>query len=424
MNWLIRQATIIDPSSPHHRQTLDIRIADGAIEAVGAELSAEGARLIEAESLYVSGGWLDIGVQTGDPGFEQRETLDSVSAAAARGGFTAIACQPNTDPVVHSKSEVAYLVNHTRDNLVACLPLGAVSRNCEGRDITEMLDMRAAGAVAFTDGEKPVQHNGLLLRALLYAKAFDGLIINRPHDDSIAGAGQIHEGLMSTSLGMKGIPALAEEIMARRDIYLLEYSDSRLHLANVSAAGTVALIRRAKERGLRLTASVPVMNLLFDDEALRDFDANYKVMPPLRSAADREALLAGLADGAIDCISTNHVPWDEEQKKKEFSYAEFGAIGLETAFPALCTYLGDRFAPEQWAEWLGYGPRRLLGRSLPPIEAGQPADLTVFSTQGSTMIESKALRSRSRNTPLAGETLRGRVWAVFGRRQSEFFPLP
>ena len=421
MNLLIRKAKIIDPSSRHHQETLDLHIRDGRIEAVGTDLPAGDARVYTAAGLHVSGGWMDIGVQTGDPGFEQREDLRTVTAAAAAGGFTAIACQPNTDPVIHSKSEVRYLLDNTRDHLVECLPIGAVSRNCEGRDITEMLDMQAAGAVAFSDGDQPVQHNGLMLRALLYVKAFDGLVINMANDHSIAGGGQLHEGLVSTSLGMKGIPALAEEIMARRDIYLLEYTDSRLHLANVSAAGTVEMVRRAKADGLRLTASVPVLNLLFEDEALRNFDAAYKVMPPLRGREDREALLAGLADGVLDFITTNHVPLEEEAKKKEFTYAEFGAIGLETAFAALQSHLGDRFDPTRWAEWLSAAPRRLLGKELPPLEAGHPANLTLFTLQEEWTVESRHLRSRSHNSPFLGKKLHGSVKGVINRGQAAFF---
>lgn len=419
MHLLIREAVVIDPSSAFHRQRVDIRIQEGIITEIKPELAANDAAIIPVHGAFVSPGWFDIGVQACDPGLEHREDLNSVRAAAAAGGFTGIAVFPNTQPVLDSKSGVEYIRQRTSGGLVDVYPIGAVSQHCEGRDITEMLDMKAAGALAFSDGSRPVQHAGLLLRALLYVKTFGGVVLNRPFEDSIAGGGQMHEGYTSTSLGLKGIPALAEEIMVTRDIYLAEYTDSRIHLHNISCARSVELIRAAKARGIKVTASAPVLNLLMTDEVLAGFDTNYKVLPPLRSKADKEALQEGLADGTIDCLSSNHVPLEEETKKLEFPYAKFGSIGLETAFAIACTALQKQFTPEQWVEKAAVVPRRLLGLTVPTVTENAPANLTLFDPDTTWTFQAGNIRSKSVNTPLIGHTFQGRVLGVINNRRWE-----
>lgn len=419
MHLLIREAVVIDPSSSFHRKRVDIRIQEGIITQIGPELPVEDAEILPANDAFVSPGWFDMGVQACDPGFEHREDLNSVRAAAAAGGYTGIAVFPNTQPVLDSKSGVEYIRQRTSGGLVDVYPIGAVSQNCEGRDITEMLDMRAAGALAFSDGSRPVQHAGLLLRALLYVKSFGGLVLNRPLEDSIAGGGQMHEGYISTSLGLKGIPTLAEEIMVTRDIYLAEYTDSRIHLHNISCARSVELIRAAKARGIKVTASVPVLNLLMTDEALAGFDTNFKVLPPLRSKVDREALLEGLADGTIDCLSSNHVPLEEETKKLEFPYAKFGSIGLETAFAVTCTALQKQFTPEQWVEKAAVAPRNLLGLAIPSITENAPANLTLFDPAVPWTFGAGDIRSKSGNTSLIGKEFQGKVLGVINNRRWE-----
>ena len=342
MDLLIKNVTVISPESDHHREEVDLLIRDGLIEEIAENLERNRVEVFDAAGAYVSVGWMDIGVQTGDPGYEHREDFQSVTAAAVAGGYTAIACQPNTDPVVDSKSEVLYVRNETNGSLVDCYPIGAVSEGCRGKDITEMIDMQRAGAVAFSDGKNALQDGGLMLRALQYVTAFDGVVINQPMDTGIAGGGQLHEGFVSTSLGMKGIPNLAEELMVQRDLELLAYTSSRLHLANISTAGAVDHIRAAKADGLNVTCSVAALNLAFDDEGLWEFDTNMKVLPPLRSAADRLALHEGLQDGTIDVVTSNHVPLEEELKKLEFPFAAFGATGLETAFALAHTHLEEK----------------------------------------------------------------------------------
>lgn len=424
MDLLIQRATVLDRTSDHHRQEVDLLIRNGLIEAIGVGLQAEGVEVCDATGAYVSIGWVDIGVQTGDPGFEHRETLRTAAAAAAAGGFIGIGCQPNTEPAVDGKSEVLYVKNSTREWLVDCYPIGALSEQCRGKDITEMIDMHRAGAVAFSDGKHPVQDSGLMLRALQYVTAFDGVVINQPLNRAVAGEGQMHEGFTSTSLGMKGIPSLAEELMVHRDLELAAYTGARLHLANISTAGSVQQIRAAKARGLRVTCSVAALNLALSDEALQHFDTNLKVLPPLRGHRDIEALKEGLADGTIDIISSNHVPLEAEAKKLEFPFAKFGAIGLETAFALAHTHLQHVLELEQLIDCLAYNPRRLLGLPMPAVAAGQPARLTLFDPRRRWTFQPPLIHSLSRNTPLLGAELTGKVRAIINNNRSAIFEHP
>ncbi len=417
MDVLIKSALVISPESPQNGRRRDIFIRGGRIESIGSALKVEGIPLLEGEQLCISPGWMDMGVQTGDPGFEHRENLPSAGQAAAAGGFTAIACQPNTAPALHSKSEILYILQNTRGQLVDFYPIGALTDSCAGKEITEMIDMHTAGAVAFSDGKKALQHDGLMLRALQYVKAFGGLVANQPLGLQIGGNGQMHEGEVSTSLGLPGIPAIAEELMVRRDLHLLEYTGSRLHLSNLSTAGAVQMVREAKKRGLNVTASVAVMNLAFDDSALSGFDSNYKLMPPLRSPEDRDALREGVLDGTIDAISANHIPLEEELKKKEFSYAGFGATGLEVLYGICKTYLSDWLSDELIVDKLAIGPRRIFGLPRPSVAEGQPANLTVFAPGQLWAYSRDKVRSRSFNSPFLDKELKGRPVAVINNGQ-------
>lgn len=419
MLLLLKKVRIFDGQS--ESAGLDILIRDGVIEAVGEGLSAgRGAEVWEAAAggaLCVSPGWLDLGVQTGDPGYEHREDLYSAAAAAAAGGFTAVASFPNTHPAIDSKSEVLYVKNKTAGSPVAFHPIGAVSQECEGKDLAELMDMYHAGAIAFSDGRKPVQDAGLLLRAMQYARAFNGLVINEPLHKSIAAGGQMHEGIASTSLGLKGIPALAEEVMVQRDLSLLEYAESRLHIHLLSTAKSVAMVRAAKKAGLPVTASVAVANLCFTDEKLLDFNSHWKVLPPLRSSADAQALLAGVADGTIDVIATNHSPWDEEAKNLEFPYAEFGMTGLETAFALCRTFLHKKLPVNTLVEKMAFAPRRVLGLPAPEIRPGARADISVFDPDLEWTFGEKDIRSRSHNTPFAGWQFKGKALGIVNNGQ-------
>ena len=419
MDVLIKNARVVAPGNPYNGQQLSLLITDGLIREIGENVVAgEDVDVLEGEGHGLSIGWLDWGVQSADPGLEQRETLHTAGAAAAAGGFTAVATIPNTEPVIDNKSQVLYIRRNAEGKLVNFYPMGAVTLGCHGKEITEMIDMQRAGAVAFTDGTQPVQHAGIMLRALQYVKSFGGLVVNPALDRQIDRGGQLHEGAVSTRLGMRGIPSLAEDLMIQRDLQLLAYTESRLHLANISTKGAVEQIRQAKAQGLQVSCSVAVMNLIHDDSVVESFDSHYKVMPPLRSAADRKALIEGVKDGTIDVINSNHRPLEEEAKKLEFSYADFGATGLETLYALCRTYLSDWLTDELLVEKIAYQPRRILGLELPAIKIGAPAELTLFHPSQSWTYERAQVYSRSFNSPYLGQPLKGKAVAVINNNQS------
>ncbi len=418
MRLLLKNATIVDPSSDHHGRQADILIIGGVIEKIGRRIPAKDCEIIKSPDLHVSVGWLDMGTQVCDPGLEHREDLDSVSAAAAGGGYTAVACFPNTSPAIHNQSQVRYITRNASGRVVDFHPVGAITQNTAGKDITEMYDMYGAGAVAFSDGSHPIADNGMMMRALQYVKPFEGLIINRPHDKQSAYSGLMHEGVTSTMLGMKGIPSLSEELMLARDIQLAEYTESRLHVHNISTAKAVRMVKEAKRKKLKVTASVAALNLVYNDGALEEFDSNLKVLPPLREDKDRKALFKGLEDGTIDCITSNHTPWHIEAKDLEFPYAEFGVIGLETTFGLVNrewnTDVSDLIGK------LSSAPREILGLKTKGIKKGMKANLTIFDPGISYVFEEKNIRSKSKNTPLVGEELKGEIIAVINN--GKYFP--
>lgn len=412
MQLLIQRARIVDPGSLHHGKILDIYIEEGKIRRLGTEINAPGVQVFPHSGVCVSPGWIDIGAQVCDPGFEHREDLSSATASAAAGGYTAIAPFPNTLPPVSGKAEVAYLRSKTSGGLVDVHPVGTISENGAGKQIAELMDMAKAGAVAFSDGLHAVKHSGLMLRALQYVRSFNGLVINRPFDEELAFDGQVHEGLVGLGLGLRGIPNLSEDMMAQRDLSLNAYAASRLHIYGVSSGRTVELVRQAKAAGMEVTCSVPVLNIAFDDSALEGYDANFKVLPPLRGAEDRQALCAGLVDGTIDFVVSNHVPLEPEQKLLEFPYAEFGAIGLETTFGLMNKYLSGILDLDSMVRIFALRPREVLGLSMPGIQEGERANLTIFDPERRWKVSADAMHSRSRNTPLDGAELKGRVLGV------------
>jgi dihydroorotase len=401
---------------------LDILVKEGVIAEIGPGIQAPTPETVvhQHNGAFASIPWLDLGVYVCDPGYEHREDVYSAAAAAAAGGFGALVTMPNTLPAVHSKSEITYLKSKSAGLPVAFYPLGAISNDCAGKDIAELYDMHTAGAVAFTDGASAIQDAGLLLRAMQYVTAFNGLVINRPHHKTIASGGQMHEGIVSTSLGLKGIPALSEHLMVQRDLSLLEYAGpaARLHLHLVSTAKSVDMIRAAKAAGLNVTASVALANLCYTDQALAmeegasPFDTSLKTMPPLRSCPDAEALIAGVNDGTIDFICTNHTPWDEEAKNLEFPYAEFGMTGLETAYPMYNMFLAQHIPIERFVDAIAVQPRQLLGLPVPALETGAPARFTIFHPETAWTLTTGQVQSKSLNTPLLGKMLQGRAYLV------------
>lgn len=414
MKVVLASALILDPNSPHNGQRADILVEDGKITAIGKNL--KGDRTISSGNLCVSPGWLDLQADFCDPGNEQKETIASGAAAAAAGGFTGVLVMPSTHPPVQSKSEVEYLLRKAQGLAVDIYPAGALSQQLEGKDMAELYDMHLAGAKAFTDGHKAVHNAGLLVRTLMYSRNFNGKIFVHCDEKSISLDGKMNEGPMSTALGLKGIPALAEELMVARNIYLCEYAGAPLHFMNISTARSAELIRAAKKQGLPVTAAVNACNLAWDDSALEEFDSNLKVSPPLRSKEDIAALITALADGTIDAITSDHRPEDPESKVVEFDLAAFGMIGLETAF-ALARTAVPQLPVEKLAAIFSAAPRRLLGLDAPVLKEGEPANLTAFDPDLEWTFTEKDIRSLSRNTPAIGKKLKGKPLAIINHGQ-------
>ena len=420
MKILIRSAKIICKNSDFHGQVKDIFIENGIIQQIGDVLILEADEIIEGEDLCVSVGWFDMRVHAKEPGYEYKESLESMELTALAGGFTEIALLPNTQPVVQTRESVNYLKRSGEK--VKFHPMAAVTMKCEGKDFTEMIDLHQAGAVAFTDGELSIQNPDILLKSLQYLTQFGGLLINHPEDTHLTHFGQMHDGSVSTFLGMKGMPQMAEEIMLMRDMKLLQYvmetpfiegftDKSMLHFSCISSQETVNLVRMAKEMELPITCDVAAHQLCFTEHDLVDFDSNLKVNPPFRTQEDVEALWEGLADGTIDVIVSDHNPQDEESKKLEFDMAEFGVIGLETVFACVNTY-NNGLSIESIIEKITDNPRKILRLTSPTIAEGSKANITVFSPTQEWTYEEKNIVSKSKNSPFIGKTLKGKVIKV------------
>jgi dihydroorotase len=416
MNLHIQSVTILDNQSKHHNQMVDVLISGGVISEIGKKIATpDGFEVLNGKGQFLAPGFFDLNVNFGEPGLETKEDIESGCRAAAAGGFTGIAVMPNTQPPVHSKSEVLYLVNKSKGNLVDVFPLGCVSRNREGKELAELYDMKLAGAVAFTDGDHSVTDAGLMSRALLYSKGFDGLIMSYAEDKDIAAKGKMNEGVNSTLLGLKGNPALAEELMIIRDLYLAEYNGSRIHFSTISTAKSVDLIRQARKKGIEVSCDVAVHHLVFTDDELKGFDSNYKVKPPFRGNSDVKALLAGLKDGTIDALVSQHTPHEIEFKNVEFEIAYNGITGLQTILPLA---LKAGLSPELIVEKMAVNPRRILNLPIPEIKAGEEANLVMFDPKAEWEFSPIVNQSKSINTPLLGQMLMGKVSLVINNNKN------
>lgn len=413
----IRKARVIDPGSRYHDKVVDLLVDDGVIVQIAASIKANADEVVAAPGLCVSPGWVDMLADYREPGFEHKETIVSGLNCAAAGGFTDVLLAPNTQPVLSSKSVIQFVLQQAAGHTVGLHPVGAITQNAEGKDLAEMLDMRAHGAIAFSDGWKPVQPNGLMLKALEYIKAFHGLIIQLPVDASVASGGLMHEGEMSTSLGMAGIPSLGETLMLHRDIELLRYTGSRLHVSGITTRESVDMIRKAKADGLAITCSVTPYHLALTDAALAGYDSIYKVMPPLRTEEDRQALIEGIKDGTIDAIASHHRPQEWDAKTREFEYAADGMAIQEEAFAILWQVLKDHITIERLVEILATIPRDLLGLETAEIKKGAKAVITIFTPDGQTNLENTDVKSKSRNNPWIGQNLQGRVVGIINQHQ-------
>ncbi|WP_199137443.1 dihydroorotase [Pedobacter sp. ASV12] len=419
MNLLVKGITIADPNSEFNQQKADVRVEGGKIVAVEKQLSPlKNETVVEASGAILSPGFFDLNCMIGDPGLETKEDLQSGTAAAKAGGFTGIAVLPTTKPVVQTKGAVEYILNRAKNNLVDVHPIGAISNDLEGKELAELFDMKNAGAVAFSEGSKAIADDGFMSRALQYALGFEGLLMVYPENKSIAGKAQVNESKNNVLLGMKGIPALAEEMQLARDIYLATYHNAPIHISQISTAGSVALIKKAKKDGLKITCDVAAHQLVFTEDLLNDFDSNYKVKPPLRSKADNKALIAGLKDGTIDAVTSQHRPHEIEFKDVEFEIASYGIIALQTVLPLL---LQAGLDAGLIAEKLAINPRKLLKLEVPVIGIGATANFVVYHPQQEWEYNVNNNRSKAANSPLLGKTLKGKVQLVYNNKQFETY---
>lgn len=411
MNLIIRQAIIVDPKSPFHNQTVDVKITKGIIEEIGVSLlNIDNHEEFHHEGLHLSQGWFDTSVSLGEPGFEDRETIVNGLNVAAKSGFTGIALQPNSYPVIDNQSQVHFVKQKAEKSATALFPIGSLTKGSEGKDMAELFDMKNAGAVAFGDYNKSLSNANLMKIALQYVQDFDGLIIAYSQDENIRGNGVANEGIVSTQLGLKGIPNLAEELMVARNLFLLEYTGGKLHIPTVSTAKSVALIKDAKKKGLKVTCSVSVHHLVLTDEKLDGFDSRYKVTPPLRTEEDRAALIAGILDNTIDCITSDHNPIDIENKKMEFDLAKNGTIGLESAFGALMTVLPI----EKIIEKLTSG-KQILNIESQSIKVNEKAEFTFFTLNDEWIFGKENILSKSKNSAFLGQPMKGKVIGIFNK---------
>jgi dihydroorotase len=411
MNLIIRNTKVIDPKSPFHNQTVDVKITDGIIENIGTAIpSSENHQEFQKEGLHISQGWFDTSVSLGEPGFEDRETINHGLEVAAKSGFTGIALQPNSFPIIDNQSQVHFVKQKAANSATELFPIGALTKNSEGTDLAELFDMKNAGAIAFGDYNKNLPNANLLKIGLQYVQDFDGLVITFCQDEKIKGNGVANEGIVSTRLGLKGIPNLAEELIIARNLFLLEYTGGKLHIPTISTAKSAELIRNAKTNGLQVTCSVAVHNLVMTDEKLEGFDTRYKVSPPLRNEADRQALLQAVLDNTIDCITTDHNPIDIEHKKMEFDMAKNGTIGLESAFGSLLTVLPLEVIINELTSG-----KAVFNIENQVIATGNKANLSLFTTQGNWTFEKDAILSKSKNSAFLGQKMTGKAVGIYNQ---------
>lgn len=420
MTILIKDATIIAPGNTLNTKVMDILVEGGVIAEIRKNITPKGnVKVIEQKGLYVSAGWIDMQAVSCDPGFEHKETVDTLIKCAAAGGFTAVCVHNYNQPALHNKTQIEYLINRTRNKIVDVLPFGTVTVEGKGKDMAEMYDMKMSGAVAFSDHKHPIRDAGMVMRALQYADNIDALVITHCNDESISHGGQMNEGETATMLGLKGMPALAEELMVQRNLAILEYTGGRIHIPTVSTKGSVDLVRKAKAAGMQVSCGVAAVNLFLDDSVLKEFDTNYKLDPPLRTKKDVQALRNAVESGVIDVIVSDHLPQDVESKELEFDHADMGMINLQTAFHCALEGLKEK-SIESLVRAFTSGPRQVLGLQPVEIGEGRDANMTLFTLHTETVFNEKANCSRSRNSPFFGQNLKGSVVGILNGSKSFF----
>ncbi len=413
MNYLIKNAKVVDPNSPHNGKQVDILIEQDTITQIATNIKTDkNVKLIEGENLHASPGWFDMQANFCDPGFEHKEDLQSGMHAAAQGGFTGVCIMPATNPPLHSKAQIEYVINSYKNNLVDIYPIGCLTQNSEGKEMTEMHDMKQAGAIAFTDYKNSIKDSGLLVRLLQYAENTSSLIITHCEDKSLTAGGQMNEGEKATQLGLKGIPALAEELMIQRNINLLAYAGGRMHIPTVSSKQSAEYIKQAKSKNLHITAGIAAHQLLLNDTALTEFDTNLKVNPPLRDKNEVESLKRAVINDAIDVIVSDHCPEEIENKDVEFDHAAFGMIALETTYAAANTALHGKTEQEKLVEKLSINPHKILNLHIPVLKAGEKANITLFNPDAKWTFTQKHISSKSKNTPFINYNFIGKAIGV------------
>lgn len=412
MTLLLKSATIIDPNSPFHLLQKDILIENGYLKTIKDEIDTACDKIIALENLHVSTGWFDSSVSFGEPGYEDRETLQNGLDTAMKSGFTKLVLNPNTNPVIDHSALIQYVKNKAKDHRVDLLPSGTVTEKSESQHLAELFDMHQQGAVVFGDYKKPITHTNLLKIALQYTKTFEALIQVFPTESSLSQGAQMHEGAVSTVLGLKASPNMAEVIQLQRDLELLKYTGGKLHVACISTAESVDLIKAAKKQGLDVSCSVALSNLILTDEKLKDFDTKYKIWPPLRELSDQKALIKGLKNGSIDMLTTDHQPYNIELKKTEFEHAAFGSIGLESAFGAL----NKKFGLASSIDFLTRGKARFNQKSS-SIDINQKAELSLFNPDVEWTFSENDIYSKSKNAIFLGEKLKGKAYGIINKNQ-------
>ncbi|MEZ4881172.1 MAG: dihydroorotase [Flavobacteriaceae bacterium] len=415
MKLLLKSATIVDASSKHHLKKRDVLIENGKISKIAGTIpSSEKIKEVSLKNLHISQGWFDCSVSFGEPGFEERETIQNGLKTAAYSGFTSVAVNANSFPVTDNKGQIKFLKSKADGNAVSLYPIGALTVGSKGTDLAELYDMQNEGAISFYDYKNPIANANLLKIALQYTQNFDGLVQSFPFEKSVAKYGMVNEEATSTRLGLKGIPALSEELQIIRDLYILEYTGGKLHIPTISTKKSVELIKDAKKKGLNISCSVAIFNLILTDDVLECFDTNYKLLPPLRTKEDTKALLKGLKDGTIDGATSDHNPIDIEHKKTEFEHALFGSIGLEGCFGSLNTVLGIEEAVRALT-----GLKNTFGIPSEKIEEGNRAELTLFNPDENWEFSEKDIISTSKNTALLGMKLKGRPYGILSNNKLE-----
>jgi dihydroorotase len=407
MKLLIQQATILDEQSPFHLQKKDILIENGIITKIEDNITATADTIINQNNIYASVGFTDIFCNFNEPGFEHKETLATGAHAAFKGGYTTVFALPNTWPVMDSKSTIEYVQHKSSSLPITIKSIAAVTNGANGKQLTEMMDMQAAGAIAFGDGNNCIQDAGLLLKALQYVKAMDGTIIQMPYDGSLSANGFMHEGITSTQLGILGLPAIAEELIVARDIALCAYANSKLHITGVSTANSIALIKDAKAKGIQITCSVTPYHLLLTDAAVKNYNTNAKVLNPLRTTADVKAIQAAILDGTIDVIASHHNPQDVDSKKCEFAYAQYGMSTIEHCFNAIATV--PNITPLHIYHLLSKKATTIFNLQNNNIAIGTTANITIFNL--ATTIATNII-SKGKNTLLETAITNGNIVAT------------